>query len=499
MARPRRWLLRLLLFVIILIAAAIAIAPFVPLGPLKPAIESRLGAALGRQVTIGSARLNLLGGPYLVIDKLTAKEDPDFGDGNFLQADKVKANVALWPLVTSRQILIEGIELQSPDFTFVKNQAGVWSWATIGKTAAPAAQSASTISVYIPSLIVAAGAAINSIKIEGASVRLIDRTGDEPPETLYKNVALQARVTRQEGRTGSNPTAATSHAKGEMRAQSEEAEGADRLHAEMPFDLEILGRSNESLSLQGSIGPGHLETKNFDADSLKSTVGLKDNRLTLDQMEMNLYDGSLRGRMELDLKTQQFTTEAEVTNLNLDQAISSKLQIPGQITGHINAQFKLAGELRGFQQTVPTLSGGGRMTSSELFVSSVNVSEHVARALHVSDIGDMSAGTAIGSLEAAFQISQGEVRTTGLRIERLDGLGDATADQGSFRVATSPTLSYRATVLLTEAATSRAKSANPLLGAAISILESNKRVAVPVNITGEVRNPAVQVDVSRIF
>ncbi|HSE98461.1 MAG TPA: AsmA-like C-terminal region-containing protein, partial [Blastocatellia bacterium] len=228
-------------------------------------------------------------------------------------------------------------------------------------------------------------------------------------------------------------------------------------------------------------------------------LDFKDNRLALDQMDMSLYEGSLTGRMEVDLASQQFTIEGAVTHLNLDQALGSKLQVPGQITGHIDAQFKLDGALRNFQETIPTVSGGGRLSSNEMFIASVNVSEQVARALRLNEIGDMSAGTKLGSLQSDFQITRGEMRTTNLSIQQLDGLGDASSNQGWLRVASAPVLDYSATVLLTADATARVKSTSPLLGMAISILEYNNRVAVPVSIRGEVRNPVVQVDVSRLL
>jgi hypothetical protein len=139
------------------------------------------------------------------------------------------------------------------------------------------------------------------------------------------------------------------------------------------------------------------------------------------------------------------------------------------------------------------------MTSNDLFIASVNLSEQVARSLKIDQIGDMNPGTGLGSVESDFQIEQGVIKTSNLRIQQMDGLGDASARDGWFQTATPPSLNYSATVMLSPEATAKVKSSSPLFGVAISILESNNRVAVPVNITGEVRSPQVQVDVYRIF
>jgi len=105
----------------------------------------------------------------------------------------------------------------------------------------------------------------------------------------------------------------------------------------------------------------------------------------------------------------------------------------------------------------------------------------------------------VAALETDFQISQGTVHTSGLRIQQLDGLGDATAPNGNFRIDSALILNYAATVVLTPEATSRVKSLSPALGLVVTILETNNRVSVPINVSGDVRNPEVQVDVSRIF
>jgi hypothetical protein len=216
-------------------------------------------------------------------------------------------------------------------------------------------------------------------------------------------------------------------------------------------------------------------------------------------MDMNLYEGSLHGQLQLNLATQQFTAEGEVKNLNLDQALASKLQMPGQITGYINAQFKLGGQLRAFQETVPTIVGSGHVVSDRLFIASVNLSEQVARALKLNQIGDMNQGTELGAMEANFHISEGIVTTSQVQIQQLDGLGDATSDQGWFKVGAAPTFNYDASVLLSNAATAQVKNTSPLIGAAVSLLEVNNRIEVPVSITGEVRNPQVAVDVRKFI
>src|SRR6266404_9927128 len=185
-------------------------------------------------------------------------------------------------------------------------------------------------------------------------------------------------------------------------------------------------------------------------------------------------------------------------DLKIDGRDPSRLSVSGSIgPGPIETRnigigaFAINGEINS-NRNAP-------MSGNDLDIRTVNLSERVARALELDQIGDMSPGTTVATLETDFQVSQGTVHTTGLRIQQLDGLGDATAPNGSFKIESALIVNYAATVVLSPEATSRIKSVSPALGLVVTIFETNNRVSVPINVSGDVRNPEVQVDVSRIF
>jgi len=427
-ARPKRRFTRLLLLLSLIGVAAAIAAPFVPLAPLKDEVELNLSEALGRKVTIDSARLNLISGPSITVSGMTAQESPGFGDGKFLVADQVRADIDIIQYLRTRRFVIDSITFISPHINIIKNSDGVWSWTTLGKQPEQATLSrvAPNRLMGFPALSIlfeggASGPAFNKIRIENASVKLIDRAGSGPAESLYKNIGLTAELTR------ANPADSerASRLKGELVAQSEEDGEAELLKTALPFDLQI-DRGAPALSISGSIGPGPVESRNVDVGDFG-------------------------------------------------------------ITGKIRSE-KGAG-----------LTGDGKMSANHLFIRTINLSEQVARALKVDQIGDTSPGTAIDSLETDFQISQGSINTPGLRIQQIDGLGDATTQNGSFKIESALTVNYAATIVLSADATSRLKQINSMMGVLVTIFESNQRVSVPISIRGDVRKPEIQVDVTRMF
>lgn len=220
-----------------------------------------------------------------------------------------------------------------------------------------------------------------------------------------------------------------------------------------------------------------------------------------------VHSSQARGRLVLrsedDGESDRFQTTLPF-DLRIDDRGSSMLSVSGSIgpgpleTGNLTiGEFAINGEINS-NQNAP-LTGKGQLSVNNLDIHTANLSEQVARALKVDQIGDMNPGTVVAVLETDFQISQGTVHTSGLRIQQLDGLGDATSPNGNFRIDSALILNYAATVVLTPEATSRVKSLSPALGLVVTILETNNRVSVPINVSGDVRNPEVQVDVSRIF
>jgi hypothetical protein len=366
---------------------------------------------------------------------VTAQEDPSLGDGVFLKAGEIRAGIDPIRYLRTRRLAIDSLTLKSAEITLVRNDDGTWNWTTLGAAGpSQSAASSSLFSIAVKSITKtafsmasflmgeASGAhGLKRITVESGSVRLIDRTKSDPAETMYRNITLNASLTRQAPADAGPGT----QANGDITIHSaSDDSGSEPFDAALPFQLLI--RDSCPLDVSGWVGPGPLETRNL-------TVG----------------------------------------------------------------GFAMTGDLRA--ERGKPLTAKGQLTGTELFIRTMNLSEKVSQAVNVSQIGDMSPGTRIANLEATFQIDQGTINTSILRVQQVDGLGDARADNGSFKVDSALTVNYAATVTLTPDATARIKSAGPMLGLLATLLETNNQLSVPVRITGDLRQPEVQVDVSRIF
>lgn len=118
------------------VVIAAACLPFlINADSFRPRVESEMGAALGRQVTIGHMQLALLAGGLKAND-ISIADDPAFSHSPFLQAKSLEVSVALPALIFSRQLSVRGFTLNEPQVTLLHSAAGKWNFSSLGASQA---------------------------------------------------------------------------------------------------------------------------------------------------------------------------------------------------------------------------------------------------------------------------------------------------------------------------------------------------------------------------
>ena len=131
--------------IILLIMVAIA-APFlVNVNRFRPEIETNISAALGRQVKVGDLSLSILSGS-VGADQLSIADDTKFSNAPFIRARSLKVGVEVMPLIFSKQLNVTHIEIDQPEITLLRNQAGVWNFSSLGNQAAQSKKAESSSS-----------------------------------------------------------------------------------------------------------------------------------------------------------------------------------------------------------------------------------------------------------------------------------------------------------------------------------------------------------------
>jgi AsmA protein len=117
------------------VVAVAAVPLFVNVNTFKPLIEDQLTTAIGRQTKLGDLSLSIFSGAVVARD-LQIADDPQFSRQPFVTASAFRIGVQMMPLIFHRQILVNSLEIDTPQIHLVHAASGAWNFSTIGQSAA---------------------------------------------------------------------------------------------------------------------------------------------------------------------------------------------------------------------------------------------------------------------------------------------------------------------------------------------------------------------------
>ena len=132
-ALPAAAVLLLMIFIVTLVPV------FVNADTFRPAVESQLSSALGRDVTMGRLTLSIMAG-NLVAEEISIADDPAYSSVPFLQAKRLDVGVKILPLVFHHEVRITRLNIDTPSIQLIQNGSGKWNISSIGGTSATPGQ-----------------------------------------------------------------------------------------------------------------------------------------------------------------------------------------------------------------------------------------------------------------------------------------------------------------------------------------------------------------------
>jgi len=170
--------------VVLILLILLALPLFVNANQFKPTLETKLGAALGRQVTIGDIKLAIFSGGVTVSD-IAIADDPAFSKSSFLTAKALTVGVELVPLIFHKEVNVESITLDSPDVALIHGPGGKWNYSSLGggsasKSSPPPSGSAD-----------AAALSVKELEIKNGKI-VVSSTASSQKPSVYSEVNLEA-------------------------------------------------------------------------------------------------------------------------------------------------------------------------------------------------------------------------------------------------------------------------------------------------------------------
>jgi uncharacterized protein involved in outer membrane biogenesis len=417
----------------ILLLAFIFVVPAVMnVDRYRPRVVSYLQEKTGKQVEIG--RLALTFFPLTIhIDRIGVKNPPLFPSGYVVQVARIDAELAVGALL-HRQVVIKSLVLEDPILNLTSDPDGPWNFET------PQSKILADALPLRP---------ISSVKVKRGLV-------------IASNLLPSDKA---------GPIFFEAH---EIFCELQQVNLAG-----------IINPSSSSMDGQGSLKAGLLRFGAVEARNLDSKLRLESRHVFFTDIKADVYSGSAVGGLSFDLsgKDASFKTTAQLSRINLAQLLAAFPKGGGKMTGRMEGEVRLAGEIAHSLRPLAGIRGTGHLTVRNGQVPSLKLNANLMKLAHFNDLGPAKNDpSSFNLITTDLELADQRISS---RVIDIDGYGVDVDGSGSVSVSGSDELNYRG---LAEITTKESFFTNTVARLSGATLKDGK-LQFPFRINGTIDSP----------
>jgi uncharacterized protein involved in outer membrane biogenesis len=431
---------KLIIVVPVIVAAAIgAVALLLPVianpDRYRPDLISYLETKTGKQIEVGHIGINWI--PLSIrLDNFGVRNPKPFPSGYFLKAARMDAAIDVAALL-HRQIVIKSMALRDPIINVISDPDGLWNFENL-----PSKGSQERVPIF-------ALGVISRVEIAGGQLfasSLIDPY-DRPGPVVFEVHNLAATL------------------------------------EQVDFDAFI--GSASSVVAQGDMKAGLLRLGPVEAKDLDSKLRLQARHVVFMDVKAEVYGGSAAGDLSFDLsgKNVTFKTNARLSGISVAHLLAAFPSAGGKMTGKMEGDVKLAGEIEHSLRPLVGIHGAGHVTVRNGQVPSLKLNANLMKLAHFNDLGPAKNDpSSFNLITTDLELADQRISS---RVIDIDGYGVDIDGWGSVSVSGSDELNYHG---LAEITTKQGFFTNTIARLSGATLKDGK-LEFPFRISGTIENP----------
>jgi uncharacterized protein involved in outer membrane biogenesis len=398
----------------------------------RPQVISYLQEKTGRQVEIG--RLALTFFPVSIhIDDFGVKNPPIFPRGYVVQVARIDAELSVGALL-HRQVVIKSLVLQDPVLNMTSDPDGPWNF-------------------------------------------------ENPQAKVSQNTFPLGVISRVQIKRGQliASTLLSSDAAGPIFFEAHEI-SCDLKQVNL---VEIINPSSSSMDGQGNLKAGLLRFGWVEVRNMESKFRLEARHVFFTDVKAEVYGGSAAGDLTFDLsgKNTSFRTNARVSGVNVAQLLAAFPNGGGKMTGKMEGEVKLAGEIEHTPRPLAGMHGAGHVTVRNGQLPSLKLNANLMKLAHFNDLGPAKNDpSAFNLMTTDLELANQQISS---KVIDIDGYGVDVDGSGSVSVSGSDELNYRGLAEITTKESFFTNTVARLSGAALK----DGKLQFPFRIGGTIDNP----------
>ena len=353
-------------------------------------VISYLQGKTGKQIEIGQLAITFF--PLTIhINHFGVKNPPIFPSGYVVQVARIDAELSVGALL-HRQVVIKSLVLEDPVLNLTSDPDGPWNFEN------PQSKISANAFPLDP---------ISSVKIK-------------------RGIVIASNLL---------PSDAAGPIFFEAHEISCELEGVNLAG--------IIDPSSSSIDGQGSLKAALLRFGAIEVRNLNSELRLESRHVLFTDIKAEVYGGSAVGGLSFDLsaKNATFRTDARFSGINLAQLLAAYPNGGGKMTGKMEGDVKLAGEIAHSVRPLAGIHGAGHLTVRNGKVPSLKLNANLMKLAHFNDLGPAQ------NDPSSFKVITTDLELADQRISSrvidVDGYGVDVDGSGTVSVSGSDQLNYR--------------------------------------------------------
>jgi len=430
--RRRTGLIVIGIAAILLLALVFVVPALINVDRYRPQVLSYLQEKTGKQVEVG--RLTLMFFPVAIhIDHFGVKNPPLFPPGYIVQVARIDAEFSFGALL-QRHVVIKSLVLEDPVIHLTSDPDGPWNF-------------------------------------------------ENPQSKVSGNTFPLGPISKVEIKRGQliASNLLPSDAQGPIFFEAHEISGdLERVNLDG-----IINPSSSSMDGQGTLKAGLLRFGAIEAKKLDSKLRLQARHIYFTEVKAEVYGGSAAGNLTFDLsrKNASFQTDVRLNGINVAHLLAAFPHAGGKMTGKMEGDVKLAGEIEHSLRPLAGIHGTGHVTVRNGQVPTLKLNANLMKLAHFNDLGPAK------NDPSSFSFITTDMELANLRISSrvidIDGYGVDVDGSGSVSVSGSDELNYRGLAEITTKESFFTNTIARLSGATLK----NGKLQFPFRIGGTTENP----------
>jgi uncharacterized protein involved in outer membrane biogenesis len=394
---------------------------------------SYLQESTGKKVEIGGLAVTFFPRLMVHVDDFGVKSPPLFPPSYILKVARIDAQIDPWPLL-HRQIVIRSVVLEQPVINLISDPDGPWNFENPGAKAGP-----------------------NSFPI-GVISRVTIKRGHVIVSNLLPSDAA-------------GPVFFEAH---EISSEL----------ANVNADA-IADPASTTLDGQGTLKAALLRLGSIEATNLSSSIRLQARQVLFTDVKAETYGGNTRGELSIKLsgKNPSFKTDARMTGIDVAQFLSAFRNARGKMTGKMDGELKIAGEIEHSLHPLEKLHGTGHLTVRDGQVPSLKLNANLMKLAHYNDLGPARDDpSSFNFVSTDLELDHERILS---KVIDIDGYGVDIDGSGSVSISGSDELNYQG---VAEIVSRQGFVTNLFARLAGGTLKDGK-LSFPFHIRGTIDNP----------